>query len=76
MVRDVLRLEDRENISTPVYEMHCNLDNRMVWLLVFLPRYLGRLCPAANLEGNGEFETGLVDQWVEFAANEMSYMQV
>lgn len=39
-------------------------------------RYIGRLCPSAYLEGCSNFEMGLVDQWVEFAMNELSYLQV
>lgn len=39
-------------------------------------RYLGRVCPMAYLEGCSNFESGVVDQWVEFAVNELTYMQV
>lgn len=28
------------------------------------------------MEGSTDFETGLVDQWIEFATNEMAYLEV
>jgi elongation factor 1-gamma len=34
-------------------------------------RYLARLNPATNLTGSSFFESGLVDQWVEFSAQEV-----
>eukprot|EP00953_Heterococcus_sp_UTEX-ZZ885_P022925 12642-Heterococcus_DN1.PRE.3 len=38
-------------------------------------RYVGRLHPASNLDGAAtDFQTSQVDQWMEFAANEMSYL--
>ncbi|CAM9168399.1 unnamed protein product [Discosporangium mesarthrocarpum] len=38
-------------------------------------RYIGRLNPTANLEGRGWFGSAQVDQWVEFADNEMCYVE-